>query len=75
VDQIVTLAKNQGLAWAFMAGLKKCLELGADIIVNTDGDNQYSAADIQKLIQPILAGTADMVIGQRPIDDIEHFSF
>jgi len=74
-DHVVTLTRNQGLARAFMAGLKRCLELDADIIVNTDGDNQYSAADIETLIRPILTGTADMVIGQRPINDIEHFSF
>lgn len=75
VDHIVRFAKNKGLAKGFMAGLDGCLRNGADIIVNTDADNQYSAADIQKLIDPILAGKADMVIGARPIDDTEHFSW
>ena len=58
-----------------MAGLDECLRQGADIIVNTDADNQYCADDIQPLIQPILGGYAEYVIGARPIDDTEHFSF
>ncbi|MGR8979084.1 MAG: glycosyltransferase family 2 protein [Gammaproteobacteria bacterium] len=74
VDHIVRLPKNQGLARAFMAGLQGCLDAGADIIVNTDADNQYCAADIPKLIEPILAGKAEIVVGERPIADIEHFS-
>ena len=74
VDHIVRLPCNQGLARAFMAGLEACLKAGADIIVNTDGDNQYCADDIPELIQPILDGKAEMVIGARPIGDIEHFS-
>ena len=55
-------------------GLRKCLELGADIIVNTDADNQYNAKDIPKLIKPIVDGNADYVIGERPISDTLHFS-
>ncbi len=74
VDHVVRFNKNQGLAKGFMAGLERCLELGADVIVNTDADNQYDARDIPKLTEPILAGEADLVIGSRPIDDIEHFS-
>ena len=74
VDHIVTGGRNRGLAWAFLAGLDKCLELGADVIVNTDADNQYCADDIPKLLEPILAGEAEIVIGERPIEQIEHFS-
>ncbi len=75
VHHIVSFKRNKGLAKGFMAGLDGCLKNGADIIVNTDADNQYCAEDIQKLIQPILDGQADMVIGERPIDQTEHFSF
>ncbi|MBF2049322.1 MAG: glycosyltransferase family 2 protein [Elainella sp. C42_A2020_010] len=74
VDHIVHFPTNQGLAKGFMAGLEACLRAGADIIVNTDADNQYCADDIPKLIQPILHGRADMVIGARPIWDTRHFS-
>ena len=74
VDRIVNLQRNQGLAKAFMAGLEASLEAGADIIVNTDADNQYCAADIPKLIAPILEGRAEIVIGARPIQNIKHFS-
>jgi glycosyltransferase involved in cell wall biosynthesis len=74
VDHIVRLTNNKGLAAAFQAGLDAALKLGADIVVNTDADNQYNAADIPKLIAPIVAGEADMVVGARPIDQIEHFS-
>jgi glycosyltransferase involved in cell wall biosynthesis len=74
VDHIVRLTNNKGLAAAFQAGLDAALKLGADIVVNTDADNQYDAADIPKLIAPIVAGEADMVVGARPIDSIEHFS-
>jgi glycosyltransferase involved in cell wall biosynthesis len=74
VDHIVRLPHNQGLAKAFAVGLEACLRTGADIVVNTDGDNQYSADDIPKLIEPILLGEADIVIGTRPISHIEHFS-
>jgi glycosyltransferase involved in cell wall biosynthesis len=74
VDHVVSFARNQGLARAFMAGLDACLRLGADVIVNTDADNQYSAEDIPFLLQPILDGKAEMVIGSRPISEIDHFS-
>ena len=75
VHHVVSFKQNKGLAKGFMAGLDGCLRNGADIIVNTDADNQYNAEDIQKLIDPILNGQADMVIGARPIDDTEHFSW
>jgi glycosyltransferase involved in cell wall biosynthesis len=75
VDHVVGFSANQGLAKAFMLGIRSCLERGADIIVNTDADNQYCAADIPKLIEPILQRRADLVIGARPIADIAHFSF
>ncbi len=75
VPYIVDFCQNKGLARGFMAGLDGCLKNGADIIVNTDADNQYRAEDIQKLIQPILDGEAEMVIGARPIEEIEHFSY
>src|SRR3954467_8370055 len=74
VDHIVPLTNNKGLAAGFQAGLDACLKLGADIVVNTDADNQYNAADIPKLIQPILDGNADMVVGDREVATIEHFS-
>jgi len=73
-DHIVNLSKNKGLATAFMVGLEECLKLGADVIVNTDADNQYNAKDIPALIRPIIEGKADIVIGARPIDTVEHFS-
>jgi glycosyltransferase involved in cell wall biosynthesis len=63
VDHVVRLTNNKGLAAAFQAGLDAALKLGADIVVNTDADNQYYAADIPKLIAPIVAGEADMVVG------------
>lgn len=74
VDHIVSFTKNQGLARAFLAGLDNCIKLGADVIINTDADNQYMAADIPALVAPILAGRADVVIGARPINEIESFS-
>src|ERR671915_397451 len=74
VDHIVRLTNNKGLAAAFQAGLDASLKLGADIVVNTDADNQYHGGDIPKLVAPILAGDADMVIGDRKTDQIEHFS-
>jgi glycosyltransferase involved in cell wall biosynthesis len=74
VDHVVRLTNNKGLAAAFQAGLDACLKLGADVIVNTDADNQYNGHDIPKLVEPILAGQADMVIGDRVTDEIEHFS-
>lgn len=75
VHHVVKHTKNQGLARAFMTGISACLERGADVIVNTDADNQYSAADIPKLVSPIISKQADIVIGARPIDDIAHFSW
>lgn len=72
---IVSFKQNKGLAKGFMAGLDACLHLGADIIVNTDADNQYCGADIKKLVKPILEEKADIVIGERPIDQTEHFSW
>src|SRR5688572_29580751 len=74
VHHVVRLTNNRGLAAAFQAGLDASLKLGADIIVNTDADNQYFGGDIPKLVQPILDGDADMVIGDRETDQIEHFS-
>ncbi len=74
VEHIVRLTNNRGLAAAFQAGLDACLKLGADVIVNTDADNQYSGADVPKLLAPILAGDADMVVGDRRVTTIEHFS-
>ena len=74
VDHVVRLTNNKGLAAGFQAGLDACLKLGADVIVNTDADNQYSGADIPKLVAPILGGTADMVVGDRETDQLEHFS-
>lgn len=75
IQHVVSFKQNKGLAKGFMAGLDACLRLGADIIVNTDADNQYCGADIEKLVRPILEGKADIVIGERPIDDTEHFSW
>jgi glycosyltransferase involved in cell wall biosynthesis len=75
VDHILSFSKNQGLARVFMAGLDACIKLGADVIVNTDADNQYSARDIPLLIKPIREGKAEMVIGVRPIAEIRHFPF
>lgn len=74
VDHIIRFTKNQGLAKGFITGLQTSLRLGADIIVNTDADNQYYGADIPKLIKPILDGKADIVIGNREIGAINHFS-
>ena len=74
VDHIVSFPKNKGLAEAFKAGIDACLKLGADIIVNTDADNQYKGADIPKLIEPILKGNYDMIVGDRKTDTIKHFS-
>src|SRR5215211_236637 len=74
VDHVVRLTHNKGLAAAFQAGLDACLKLGADVIVNTDADNQYQGGDISKLVAPIVGGEADMVIGDRDTDSIEHFS-
>lgn len=74
VDHIVRLTNNKGLAVAFMAGLDASLKLGADVIVNTDADNQYRASDIGRLTEPVVAGQADMVVGDRQIMTIDHFS-
>jgi glycosyltransferase involved in cell wall biosynthesis len=74
VHHIVGFRANQGLARAFMLGIQSCIERGADIIVNTDADNQYCAADIPVLVAPILQDRADLVIGARPIGEIAHFS-
>jgi hypothetical protein len=75
IDHIVQLTNNKGLAEAFMAGLNASLNLGADLIVNTDGDNQYRGKDIEKLIRPIVNGGADIVVGNRQVQNIGHFSF
>jgi glycosyltransferase involved in cell wall biosynthesis len=74
VDHVVRLTNHKGLAAAFQAGIDAGLKLGADVIVNTDADNQYEGADVPKLVAPILRGEADMVVGDRQIDRIEHFS-
>ena len=74
VNYIVTFRRNKGLAKGFMAGVDACLRNGADIIVNTDADNQYCGEDIEKLVRPILEEKADIVIGERPIDQTTHFS-
>lgn len=74
VDHIVSLPRNMGLANAFREGLRASVEAGADIIVNTDADNQYCAADIERLVTPILCGKADVIVGCRPINQVEYFS-
>lgn len=74
VNYVVNFTRNKGLAKGFMAGIEACLEHGADIIVNTDADNQYCGEDIETIVRPILEGRADIVIGERPIDQTEHFS-
>jgi glycosyltransferase involved in cell wall biosynthesis len=74
VDHIVRLTNNKGLAAGFQAGLDACLKLGAVVVVNTDADNQYNGADVAKLVAPIVAGEADMVVGDRQVTGIEHFS-
>lgn len=74
VDHIVRHKRNLGLARTFRKGIDASLQAGADVIVNTDGDNQYAGADIPKLVEPILAGRADMVIGDRQTDKVAHFS-
>ena len=74
VDHVVRHSRNQGLARGFMSGLNACLQHGADIIVNTDADNQYHAGDIPRLVAPVLEGSAEIVVGARPIETIAHFS-
>jgi len=73
IDHIVHLKQNQGLAYAFMVGLEAALENGADIVVNTDADNQYRGEDVEKLIQPLLDGEADIAVGDRGVSTVEHF--
>jgi glycosyltransferase involved in cell wall biosynthesis len=73
VDHLVRLPRHQGLSRAFVAGLEACVSAGADVIVNTDADNQYSAVDIPRLVEPILTGQAEMVIGERPIGSSPNF--
>jgi glycosyltransferase involved in cell wall biosynthesis len=75
VHHILPLGSNRGLAFAFLQGLQYAARLGADLIVNTDGDNQYDARCIPDLIRPILEGRLDIVVGARPIESIEHFSW
>lgn len=74
VNHVLLLTRNKGLAKAFISGINHALKLGADIIVNTDADNQYFGGDIPKLIRPILDGKADIVIGNRQVETIKHFS-
>jgi glycosyltransferase involved in cell wall biosynthesis len=74
-DYVISHINNLGLAQSFLSGMTACIHFGADIIVNTDADNQYCAADIQKLIDPILNGNAEYVIGTRPINSIDRWSF
>ena len=74
VNYIVSFKQNRGLAKGFAAGLDACLRNGADIIVNTDADNQYCGEDIEKIVRPIIEGKSDIVIGERPIDNTKHFS-
>ena len=74
VDYVVRFSQNKGLASAFSAGIDACLKLGADIIVNTDADNQYDASAIPELVKPILDGTADVVVGDRNVSNVDEFS-
>lgn len=75
ITHVLSFKANRGLARTFKAGLDACVKLGADIIVNTDADNQYKSDDIVKLIEPIVRGKADIVVGARPIEDIKDFSW
>jgi glycosyltransferase involved in cell wall biosynthesis len=74
VEHVVHLHRNQGLARAFLTGLESALRLGADVIVNTDADNQYRGEDVERLVAPILAGEAEMVVGDRGVGSATHFS-
>lgn len=74
VDHVVVSSRRRGLAHAFTLGLQASVAAGADVIVNTDADNQYRASHIPRLVRPILQGRADMVVGERPIGQMEHFS-
>src|SRR5262249_30643377 len=73
-DPLVRLPSSRGLAAAFQAGLDAALKLGADVILNTDADNQYSAGDIPRLVEPVVARRADIVVGDRQVRDVDHFS-
>lgn len=73
-DRVVSSARNEGLARAFAKGLETALEMGADVIVNTDGDHQYQGKDIPRIVEPILEGRADLVVGDRGVEGIPHFS-
>lgn len=75
VEHLVSHSRNRGLARAFATGLRTAIALGADVVVNTDGDNQYRGEDIATLLEPILAGEADMVVGDRRVNSIKHFSW
>ena len=75
VHHVISLMANRGYGIAFLTGIRKCIELGADIIVNTDGDNQYQGQCVENLIRPVLEGKADIVIGARPIDEIQDFNW
>jgi len=75
VHHILPMGSNRGLAVAFLRGIQRCVELGADLIVNTDGDNQYDGTCIPDLIRPVAEGRLDIVVGARPIEGIEHFSW
>jgi glycosyltransferase involved in cell wall biosynthesis len=74
VDHVHRLQRNRGLAQAFLTGLEEAVRLGADIIVNTDADNQYHGKDIERLVAPILAGQAEIVVGDRGVRSVDHFS-
>ncbi len=74
-DHVVRFTRTKGLAYGFMAGLDAALRLGADVIVNTDADHQYPGHEIPRLVAPILAGEADMVVGDRSVGDVSHFSW
>ena len=75
VDHVVRLRRNKGLAAAFVAGIDACLKQGADFIVNTDADNQYAGHEIPRLLEPLLTGEADIVIGDRNIAELQHMSW
>ena len=74
VDHVVSVGENRGLANAFLTGLDACLHLGADVIVNTDADNQYQGSCVPDVVAPVVAGEADMVVGERPIETVDDFS-
>ncbi len=74
VDHVVSVGENRGLANAFLTGLDACLRLGADVIVNTDADNQYQGSCVPDVVAPVVAGEADMVVGERPIETVDDFS-